>query len=148
MHRRNDPEHQLQKSIIDYVNKVLPALRPYMFAIPNGGQRNILVAIKLKSEGTMSGVWDIFICIPINLWHGLFIECKVGKNNLTESQKEFRNNLRPVGYAFSDLCKSVDDFESILINYFELKKLTNREIISRIECEKFIQKNHKEFINS
>jgi hypothetical protein len=132
-------EHQLQASIFSYVNKVLPALRPFMFAIPNGGQRNVIVAKKLKAEGVTAGVWDILIVIPNIYKHGLFIECKVSKNELTKTQQDFKEKVQPVGYHFEE-CRSLEDFIAILENYFELKLLSNKEIISRIKAETFVQK--------
>lgn len=133
-------EHQLQSLIFNYVDKVLPDLRPFMFAIPNGGQRNFLVACKLKAEGVTAGVWDIFICLPNVTNHGLFIECKVGKNVLTNSQKGFKETVSLVGYKCEE-CRSLPEFEDILVGYFDLLKLTNKEILSRIDREKTIQKN-------
>ncbi len=140
--KRNDPEHQLQKSLFDYVDKVLPALRPFIFAIPNGGHRDVRVAKKLKAEGVTSGVWDIFITLPNLIKHGLYIECKSGKNELTNNQEGFRANVAPVGYSFAE-CRSPEDFAAILCDYFELERLTNKEIKSRIDCEIYVQKGYK-----
>ncbi|KYC52662.1 MAG: VRR-NUC domain protein [Candidatus Methanofastidiosum methylothiophilum] len=141
--KRNDPEHQLQKSLFDYVNKVLPALRPFIFAIPNGGHRDVRVAKKLKAEGVTSGVWDIFVTLPNLIKHGLYIECKSGKNELTNNQEEFRANVAPVGYSFAE-CRSTEDFEAILCDYFELERLTNKEIKLRIDCEVCVQRGYKQ----
>lgn len=138
-------EHQLQVSIIDYVNKILPALRPYIFAIPNGGLRNVIVAKKLKSEGVTAGVPDLFIDIPIHalyiIKHGLRLELKVGKNKFTICQSLFKERMEKIGYVVKE-CRSIEDFEAILCDYLGLEKLTNSEIISRIKCEEHIQNNY------
>jgi hypothetical protein len=47
-----------------------------LFAIPNGGQRNIIVASKLKAEGVRAGVPDLFLAFPKKDAAGLFIEMK------------------------------------------------------------------------
>jgi hypothetical protein len=141
--KRDDPEHQLQKSIFDYVDKVLPALRPFIFAIPNGGHRDVRVAKKLKAEGVTSGVWDIFVSLPNLDKHGLYIECKTDKNELTSNQEAFKIKVEPVGYSFSE-CRSLEDFECILCDYFGLEKLSNKEIVSRINCEAYIQRGYKQ----
>jgi hypothetical protein len=110
-------EHQLQSSIFKYIELAYPKLRPFIFAIPNGGQRNIGVARKLKAEGATAGVWDIFVSLPNLESHGLYIECKVGKNDLTLTQINFRNNVEPAGYKFC-ICRSLDDFKKIIDDYF------------------------------
>jgi len=140
--RLKNSEHDFQVSIFDYVNKVLPALRPYMFAIPNGGARHVVVAVKLKKEGVTKGVYDIFISIPNLTAHGLYIECKAGKNLLTKEQEGFRDRMREIGYICEE-CRSIEDFIVVLENYFGLEKLSNKEIVSRIGCEKFIQNNYE-----
>jgi len=141
MQKLKTSEHNFQVSIFDYVDKVLPALRPYMFAIPNGGARHVVVAIKLKKEGVTKGVYDIFISIPNLIAHGLYIECKAGKNKLTNEQKAFRDRMVEIGY-WCEECRTIEDFVIILEHYFGLEKLSNKEIISIVDCEKFIQKKH------
>lgn len=135
-------EHQLQKLIVDYVNKILPSLRPYIFAIPNGGLRNVIVAKKLKDEGVTAGVPDLFIDIPNLIAHGLRIELKVGKNKLTDTQTAFKERMERVGYVVKE-CRSLEDFQCVLCDYFGLDKLTNQEIFSRINCETFLQDRYK-----
>lgn len=51
-------------------------IRPYMFAIPNGGNRNAREAKRLKRLGVTPGIMDIMIAIPTEYYNGLFIEMK------------------------------------------------------------------------
>ena len=56
-------EHQEQKALIQWARlnqQRFPEL-DLLFAIPNGGLRNIRVARKLKSEGVKPGVSDLFL---------------------------------------------------------------------------------------
>lgn len=52
-----------------------PELR-YMFAIPNGGQRHVVTASKLKATGVKPGVPDILLPVKRGNYSGLFVEMK------------------------------------------------------------------------
>lgn len=47
-----------------------------LFAVPNGGERNIIVAGKMKAEGVRAGVPDICLPVPRLGFHSLWIEMK------------------------------------------------------------------------
>ena len=57
-------EHQLQVECVKWFRFQYPKLANLLFAIPNGGLRNIKVATKLKAEGVLAGVPDLFLAIP------------------------------------------------------------------------------------
>jgi len=92
---------------------------PY-FAIPNGGQRNIIVATKLKAEGVKKGVADLFIMVGNSKHYGLFIEVKVGKNKQQDSQIEFESLATKQGYAYN-LVYSLDELINILDIYLKIR---------------------------
>jgi len=52
-------EHQEQALFVQWFRRTFPDIR--IFAIPNGGARNIVTAGKLKAEGVSPGVPDLFI---------------------------------------------------------------------------------------
>lgn len=111
-------EHQEQKWLFEWAWK-LERLHPQlglMFAVPNGGLRNKLVAKKLKAEGVKSGVPDIFLAVPKDSYHGLFIEMKFGKNKATENQTKWLNNLWAQGYETA-ICYSWGDAKDIICKY-------------------------------
>lgn len=77
----------------------------WMFAIPNGGERNKAVAGKLKAEGVKAGVSDVFLpwpkpCTSGHVQAGLFIEMKANNNEarLSKEQSSFLAQMRSVGY--------------------------------------------------
>ena len=75
-------EHQEQVAFVQWFRLQFPKV--LIFAIPNGGQRNKIVAAKLKREGTISGVPDLYSPY-FNLW----IEMKrVKGGSLSKNQKE------------------------------------------------------------
>lgn len=64
-----------------------------IFAIPNGGYRTPQEAARLKAEGVLAGVCDIFIPSM-----KLFIEMKTEKGIVSTSQRDFMHKMRSVGY--------------------------------------------------
>ena len=87
-----------------------------MFAIPNGGQRNIVTATKLKAEEVKSGVPDIFLAYPSSHSHGLFIEMKSAKGKVSENQREWIAGLSAHGYMCA-VCYSFDEAKKVIAEY-------------------------------
>lgn len=83
-------ETDLQQQVFNWLAYQYPALNRRIYAIPNGGLRNKVVAAKLKREGVKPGVYDIFCSVPAGGWHGMYMEMKVGRNTLSEEQKAFK----------------------------------------------------------
>lgn len=71
----------------------------FAYAIPNGGQRHIAVAARLKAEGVKAGVPDIFIPAPRGSSNGLFVELKAKGGTVTPSQRKMLKSLEQCGYA-------------------------------------------------
>jgi hypothetical protein len=72
-----------------------------LFAIPNGGARNIVTATKLKATGVKKGVSDMFLPVARHGHHGLFIELKKLKGGKeSDDQKEWAAAVRDQGYAY------------------------------------------------
>jgi len=94
-------EHSSQVALIKWVRiqeRVIPELS-LLFAIANGGKRNIVTAIKLKSEGVLPGVFDLMLPVARGSYHGFFLEMKFGKNKLSDSQIVFRDMVEAQGYV-------------------------------------------------
>lgn len=66
---------------------------------PNGGRRHPREAARLKAMGVKPGVPDVFVAIPRNGLHGLFIELKAGRNKPTEAQAALHADLRAAGFS-------------------------------------------------
>ena len=120
-------EHHEQVALFDwaaYQSNRYPELK-MMFAVPNGGQRNIRVAMKLKKEGVKAGVPDIFLPIVRDGWHGLFIEMKVGKNKCSLSQINWIAHLRSENYRVT-VCYGFDEARRMIENYLGIKESSTR----------------------
>jgi hypothetical protein len=81
-------EHAEQVTFISEFEKTWPGVR--IFAIPNGGMRNVIVAQKLKAEGLKPGVPDTYI----PAWR-TWVEMKRTKGGTTsKEQKDWHQYLR------------------------------------------------------
>lgn len=108
-------EDQLQVQCFTWVRAQYPQLEKRIYHIPNGGQRNKLVAFNLKRQGTLAGVWDIYVSIPRKGFHGAYIELKVGKNKLTDKQVAFQQ-ANANDYHFA-VCYTLDEFQQTIKEY-------------------------------
>ena len=123
--KRRSLEHDEQVALFQWAKlqeKKYPGLA-YMFAIPNGGARNIVTATRLKAEGVRAGVPDIFLPFvkrqidgPGNQCGGLFIEMKSGKNKVTPDQARYHNWLSCAGYSVI-VCYSWGDAKNGILDY-------------------------------
>lgn len=68
-------------------------------AIPNGGERNPIVAARMKAEGVRPGVFDIFLPVARRGYHGLFIEMKKPGGKLSDAQEKKQAEYVADGYA-------------------------------------------------
>src|SRR5690554_620263 len=59
-----------------------------LFAIPNGGHRSKRTAALLKLTGVKRGVPDIFLPLPRNGYHGLWIELKSMSKSARASKEQ------------------------------------------------------------
>lgn len=75
-------------------------INDYLAAIPNGGKRSQMEAVRLKKEGVKAGVSDLFFAWPTKTYHGLWIEFKTDQKNsiLTEDQQQWLAKMDKVKY--------------------------------------------------
>lgn len=66
-----------------------------LFAVPNGGQRNKIVAARMKAEGVKPGVPDIAWPIARGGYHALFIEMKRMKPRRTKTKGLQMDRTKP-----------------------------------------------------
>lgn len=112
-------EHKLQVGCVAWFRYSYP--KHLIFAIPNGGQRNTIVASKMKTEGVLAGVPDLCIPVARDGFHGLYVELKTGKNKLTQNQQHIIQKLQNEGYK-CEICYSFDDFVFLVNNYLKIER--------------------------
>jgi len=111
-------EHQEQSLLIKWFRLQHKAFAKCLWAIPNGGMRNMGTAIKLKQEGVIAGVPDLFLMIPKNGWHGMFIEMKAKGGKLQPNQQEFMGIATLLGYQ-SVVCYGFEDAKDLIQEYLQ-----------------------------
>lgn len=116
-------EHDEQVALFEWAeymaNLKWPELR-FMFAVPNGGWRAKTTAGWLKAEGLKPGVPDIFLPVPRGCFHGLFIEMKFGRNQLTADQRYYAEFLFDHDYLVMP-CWGFDDAQRTIERYMGLE---------------------------
>lgn len=123
-------EHDEQAAVVSWArlqSGAYPELA-FLFAIPNGaalphktvgGQRVSLQALKLKAEGMLPGVSDLFLPAARGGYHGLFLEMKAGDNKPTLAQDNFLQAMMKAGYLV-DVCWSAGDAIAVITAYLKL----------------------------
>lgn len=89
--------------------------------IPNGGQRAITTAARLKAEGVKAGVPDVSLPAPKGVYHGLYVEMKAGKNKPTAHQVWWLEELKMRSY-YTAVAYSWREAAEIITKYLELQE--------------------------
>lgn len=98
-----------------------PALK-LLFAVPNGGDRNKIVAAKMKAEGVRAGVPDYLLPFPAHEFHGLAIELKSQTGYPSREQKDWIAALRANGYR-AEVCRGWEQAWRVLSEYLGIPPL-------------------------
>ena len=112
-------EHLAQSLLIKWFRLQYPLMAKCLWAIPNGGARHIGTALKLKAEGVTAGVSDLFLMIPANGLHGLFIEMKAQKGaKIQQNQIDFLNLAESMGYG-AEVAYGFEEAQKIIQKYLQ-----------------------------
>ena len=99
-------------------------LRYLLFAIPNGAMlsgnqaKRAITGKRMKDEGVVPGVADLFLSIPSGDLCGLYIEMETPKGRKQDSQKEFERSAIDAGYGYT-ICRSLIEFQAAIKKYLD-----------------------------
>lgn len=96
-------EHALQVQIHSWLEKTFEC---EVVAVPNGGFRGTMEAIRLRKEGVQAGHPDLIVYAAGGIIR--HIEVKTAKGPLTESQKDFLPRLGRLGFPTA-IVRSLDE---------------------------------------
>lgn len=115
-------EHYEQKALFLWADLLIPKVPELalLFAIPNGGQRNIIIARKLKDEGVKAGVPDMCLPVARGNYHGLFIELKSKDGVTSKNQDYWLRRLSEQGYQ-TVVCYGWTEAKETIEKYLALK---------------------------
>ena len=117
-------EHGEQVTVVKWASwqsKQWPELN-LLFAVPNGGARDVITGAKMKREGQKRGVPDLCLPVPRGEYAGLFIEMKTAKGRLTPEQAEWLKALNRQGYR-AEVCHGADAAIRLIQEYLHEKTL-------------------------
>ena len=133
----NQKEFRLACSCADGVRRGYSYLADYFTHFPAGEKRSKVTGARLKRQGLGKGWPDYQFMVPLNGYHGLFIELKVDDNNPGPEQKDRIAALRRQGYAVA-LGYTFDEFFEALDGYLAnelgplFRRVTRTKYISEL----------------
>lgn len=111
-------EHRHQTMLFRWAEAavcVLPRLA-LMYAVPNGGKRDLVTAAKLKQEGVKPGVPDVCLPVPRGGYAGLYVEMKAERGRLSADQREWIAGLEYAGNR-AVVCFGWREARQVVANY-------------------------------
>ena len=109
-------ESHLQQVCVRWFRLQYPEYSKLLFAIPNAGKRLGMNGARMKAEGLLAGVPDLFLAIGSNGFNGMFIEMKHGKNKPSNEQKMMLEELKSRCYNV-EIIYTLDDFIARVNSY-------------------------------
>ncbi len=99
--KRNNEEAEIQAEFFRQVPLFFPTLPDkLLFAVPNGGSRNIIEAANLKRQGVKRGVSDVILQIPKKGYASLCMEFKTATGKQSGDQKEYQRQAEIAGNKY------------------------------------------------
>jgi hypothetical protein len=122
--KRNNSEHEIQKACVSWFKLQYKKHKRSLFAVPNGAKlygnekERAIQWNKLKAEGALPGVADLFLAVPSGKYAGLFLEMKTPRGSQSKVQYAFEMDMLAVGYGYA-MPTSTDEFRRIVNSYLE-----------------------------
>ena len=109
MPRRDNPEEQLQRAVVEWLGWVKPAC--VYFFVNNGARLSKAQAGKAIGLGALPGVADLAFTLPGG--QSAYIELKAEGAYLSPVQRDFSTKVQALG-AWYALARSIEDVEGTL----------------------------------
>ena len=106
---RKFEEDKIQEAIIVAIRYLYP--KSIIAAVPNGGMRNLMEAVRFKRQRVLAGFADL---IFLHKGECIFFEVKALKGKQTENQIAFETNVKSQGFKYY-VVKSVEEVLNIIV---------------------------------
>jgi hypothetical protein len=94
-------EANLQQQCVKWFDMQYPQYSRYLFHIRNGGSiKSAREGLKFKRMGVRKGIPDLFLSLPTDMWHGMYIELKKKGGKPSKEQIENGEFFKKVRYGF------------------------------------------------
>lgn len=107
-----------QRLCVKWFRLQFPEYSRLLFAVPNGGARNVITGRILKAEGVVAGVADLILLVPNSKYHALCVEMKTSIGRQSPAQKEWQDDVQRQGYMYV-VARSLNDFRLTVNNYLK-----------------------------
>lgn len=97
-------------------------IAPLLYAVPNGGSRYKLEAVKMKREGVTAGVPDLHLEVPSadGMYSSLYIEMKTPVGTVQKSQREWAEKAHKYSSARCIIVRSYEDFRYAIYKHLDV----------------------------
>lgn len=119
--RPSEVEHRIQQACVRWFNLQYPHLRGRLFAVPNGGRRDVVTGAKLKAEGVVAGVADLILLVTNKAFGALLIEMKKPGGIQSAAQRQWQEIVTTNGEYKYVICRSIYDFMREIREYLNAK---------------------------
>lgn len=117
--RYSENEHRIQCACVQWFSIQYPRLHGRLFAVPNGGRRDKITAVKLQSEGVVAGVADLILLKSNRDYGALLVEMKTPKGKQSALQRKWQLTLCSEDEYKYVVCRSLDDFIREVTDYLK-----------------------------
>jgi hypothetical protein len=109
-------ESRLQQNCVTWFRLQYSKIGRLLFAVPNGGSRNLREAQIMKGEGVTAGVADMILLVPRGSFSSLCIEFKTDRGRQTDSQRDWQALTEQNSNKYV-VCRSFDEFREAVEMY-------------------------------
>lgn len=110
------PEQAEHINVVNWFHYQYPELADDFHHFANERRCSVQQGRTLKRMGVKKGVSDFFLALPLDGYHGFWIELKVGKNKPTPEQLAFLDRKTERGYLCA-VCWGFEAAKELLKNY-------------------------------